>query len=210
MLAIGAAHAHSVTVIGSNADAIACYRAAESESKRPDALVRCSAAIEERQLTDRDRMATFVNRGIVRFRLEDLSGALADFDSALALIAAGAFLEWAEVYGSLYGTPREPVEHALAAGRDVICELDIQGAMSIKRSVPNSVLIFIEPPSFEELTRRLRGRGTEDPEAQGRRIKAAYDEIKQKRIYDHILVNDDMARATDELLRILEEHTRQG
>jgi tetratricopeptide (TPR) repeat protein len=85
MLAIGAAHAHSVTVIGSNADAIACYRAAESESKRPDALVRCSAAIEERQLTDRDRMATFVNRGIVRFRLEDLSGALADFDSALAL-----------------------------------------------------------------------------------------------------------------------------
>jgi guanylate kinase len=128
----------------------------------------------------------------------------------MAVRDRGGFLEWAEVYGSLYGTPREPVEHALAAGRDVICELDIQGAMSVKRSEEGSVLIFIEPPSFEELTRRLRGRGTEDPEAQGRRIKAAYDEIKQKRIYDHILVNDDMARATDELLRILEEHTRQG
>jgi guanylate kinase len=117
----------------------------------------------------------------------------------------GGFLESAEVYGCLYGTPREPVEHALAAGRDVVCELDIQGAMSIKRSVPNSVLIFIEPPSFEELTRRLRGRGTEDPETQGRRIRAAYEEIKQKRIYDHIVVNDDAARATEELLRILDK-----
>ena len=125
----------------------------------------------------------------------------------MAVRDAGGFLEWAEVYGFLYGTPREPVEHALAAGRDVICELDIQGAMSIKRAEQSSVLIFIEPPSFEELTRRLRGRGTEDPEAQGRRIKAAYDEIKQKRIYDHILVNDDVARATDELLRILGQHT---
>lgn len=116
----------------------------------------------------------------------------------------GEFLEWAEVYGNLYGTPRGQVETALVAGRDVICELDIQGALAVKRARPDAVLIFIEPPSLDELFLRLRGRGTEDPDTMSRRLRAAYDEVKEKVSYDHVIVNDDPVRAADELLRILE------
>ena len=116
----------------------------------------------------------------------------------------GDFLESAEVYGNYYGTPRAPIESALAMGRDVICELDIQGAQSVKRSKPDSVLIFIEPPSFEDLKHRLRGRGTEDPDALFRRLEAAYEEVKNRGIYDHIVINDEIERATEELARIIE------
>jgi guanylate kinase len=116
----------------------------------------------------------------------------------------GEFLESAEVYGNLYGTPRRPVEEAIASGRDVICELDIQGAASIKRAKPEAVLIFIEPPSFDELVGRLRGRGTEDAEALSRRLRAAYDEVKQKRLYDHIVINENLEDAVTAVLRILE------
>lgn len=81
----GAADAHSISVLGSNADAIACYRAADSEARRPDALDSCAQALANRDLTNYDRMATFVNRGIVRFRLEDFDGAIADFDEAMRI-----------------------------------------------------------------------------------------------------------------------------
>ena len=116
----------------------------------------------------------------------------------------GEFLESAEVYGNHYGTPRAPVDQALAGGRDVLCELDIQGALSIKRAKPDSVLIFIEPPSLDELFLRLRGRGTEDPETLTKRMRAAYEELKKKGTYDHIVINDDVRRAADEVVRILE------
>jgi len=116
----------------------------------------------------------------------------------------GEFLEWAEVYGNYYGTPRAQVDGALMTGRDVICELDIQGAMAVKRSRPEAVLIFIEPPSLDELFLRLRGRGTEDPETLSRRMRAAYDEVKNKASYNHIVINDDPERAAEEVLRILE------
>ncbi len=116
----------------------------------------------------------------------------------------GEFLESAEVYGNYYGTPRGPVESALAAGRDVICELDIQGALSAKRAKPDAILIFIEPPSLDELFLRLRGRGTEDPETMSKRMRSAYEELKNKGVYDNIVINDDVGRAADELVRILE------
>lgn len=116
----------------------------------------------------------------------------------------GEFLEWAEVYGNYYGTPRAPVESALRSGRDAICELDIQGASAVKRARPEAVLVFIEPPSLDELFLRLRGRGTEDPETLSRRMRAAYDEVKNKAAYDHIIVNDDPQRAAEDLVRILE------
>ena len=116
----------------------------------------------------------------------------------------GELLESAEVYGNYYGTPRTPIEAALATGRDVICELDIQGAQSVKRAKPEAVLVFIEPPSLDDLFLRLRGRGTEDPEALGARLRAAYDEVKKKASYDHIIVNDEVSRAADHLVRILE------
>ena len=122
----------------------------------------------------------------------------------VAMRERGDFLESAEVYGNFYGTPRGPVEEALSAGRDVVCELDIQGAAAVKRAIPEAILVFIEPPSLDELSKRLRGRGTEDPEAMRNRIKAAYEEVKAKGLYDYIVVNDDVSRAADELLRILE------
>ena len=116
----------------------------------------------------------------------------------------GEFLESAEVYGNFYGTPRAPVEAATAMGRDVICELDIQGAMAVKRARPDAVLIFIEPPSLDDLFLRLRGRGTEDSESMSKRMRSAYEELKNKGEYDHIVINDDVRRAADELVRILE------
>lgn len=117
----------------------------------------------------------------------------------------GEFLEWAEVYGNLYGTPRAPVDRALQAGQDVLCELDIQGALAVKRAKPDATLIFIEPPSLDDLALRLRGRGTEDAGALSHRLKAAYDEVKGKGLYDHIVVNDEVDRAAAQLLRILEK-----
>lgn len=116
----------------------------------------------------------------------------------------GEYLESAEVYGHLYGTPRIPVEHHLANGRDVLLEIDIQGAAMVKRAMPEAVLVFIEPPSLDELSARLRGRGTEDPDSLSRRMRASYDELKAKGTYDHIVVNDDLGRATGDLVRILE------
>jgi guanylate kinase len=122
----------------------------------------------------------------------------------------GEFLEWAEVYGNLYGTPRGPVDAALQAGRDVLCEIDTQGALQIKRTRPEAILIFIEPPSLDELVARLERRGTEDAEAVSRRVQAAYEEVKQKVVYDHVVVNDDLGAAVDELVRILSSTDRKG
>jgi guanylate kinase len=122
----------------------------------------------------------------------------------------GEFLEWAEVYGNLYGTPSAPVDAALAAGRDVLMELDTQGALQVKRARPEAILIFIEPPSLEELVRRLERRGTEDAESVSRRVQASYQEVKQKVVYDHAVVNDDLDAAIDQLVRILETTDGKG
>ena len=118
----------------------------------------------------------------------------------------GEFLESARVYDNYYGTPRQPVDEALSTGRSVLCELDIQGALAVKRARPHAILVFIEPPSYEELAARLRGRGTEGPEALSVRAQAAYEEIKKKGLYDHVVVNDDLDHAVSELVRILGGH----
>lgn len=120
----------------------------------------------------------------------------------------GEFLEWAEVYKNLYGTPREQVERNLASGRSTLLELDIQGAQSVKRTRPDAILIFIEPPSLDDLYKRLKGRGTEDAETMSRRIQAAYEEMKIRGTYEHIVVNDEVRRAADELLRIIEQELK--
>jgi len=126
-------------------------------------------------------------------------------DEFRALRDRGEFLESAEVFGHLYGTPRTQVERALAAGRDVIVEVDIQGAMAVKRAMPEAVLVFVEPPSMDELMARLRGRATEDRDSMRQRIEAAYEEVKVKRIYDQIVVNDEVGKAAEALVRILDE-----
>jgi guanylate kinase len=120
-----------------------------------------------------------------------------------ALRDAGGFLEWFEVFGDLKGTPRAPVEEHLAAGDDVLLEVDVQGALRIRSLLPQAVLVFVAPPSLEELERRLRDRGTESAEALQRRLGEAERELAQAPDFDHEVVNDDLERVVAEVAGIL-------
>ena len=122
--------------------------------------------------------------------------------------AAGGFLETAVVHGNRYGTPRGPVEEALAAGRTVILEIDAQGARSVRAAMPDAVLIFIEPPSWEILRARLEDRKTESAEALERRLKNAVEEMAAAPEFDHRVVNDELEEAVDQVIRILETTSR--
>lgn len=117
----------------------------------------------------------------------------------------GGFLESAEVHGDLYGTPREAVEAALAAGRDVLLEIDPQGARQVKRLVPTAVTIFVDPPDWETLEARLRARGTEDEDRMARRLESARREIAGAGDFDHRVVNDRLEEAVEQVNRILEQ-----
>ena len=119
------------------------------------------------------------------------------------LSADGGFLEWAEVHGNRYGTLRSAVEERARAGRTVILEIDPQGAEQVRRTMPEAVLIFIAPPSFGELRRRLERRGSETPEQIERRLHRAVAELEIADTYDYVVINDDVAQATDELACIV-------
>jgi guanylate kinase len=106
-----------------------------------------------------------------------------------AMIDHGDFFEWAEVHGNLYGTSRAGIEARMAAGEDVILEIDWQGALQIKKLFPNAVLIFILPPSFEELLQRLRRRGEDDSEVIATRMANARTEVAQARHFDFVIIN---------------------
>ena len=120
------------------------------------------------------------------------------------MIEHGALLEWAEIVGHRSGTPRAFVDEQLEAGRDVILEIDVKGAQQVRERVPGALLIFLLPPSFEELERRLRARGTEDDAKIERRLDAARWELQQEGWFDHRVVNDDVARASAEVAAIIE------
>ncbi len=123
---------------------------------------------------------------------------------------AGEFLEWAWVHGHRYGTLRQEVERVRAQGRSVVLEIDVQGGLNVRRSVPDAVLVFIEPPSAEELERRLRGRGTEDEASIERRLAGARGELEQAGSYDVRVVNDDLERACSELQEVIETYENNG
>jgi guanylate kinase len=125
------------------------------------------------------------------------------------LIDDDGLLEWAEVFGNLYGTPREFVEQQRAGGRDVILEIDVQGARQIRQRVPDAVLILLEPPSLDELARRLRGRGTESEEKIARRLSEASKELAQRSLFDHVVENDDIQRASSQVADIIESSHQQ-
>jgi guanylate kinase len=127
-----------------------------------------------------------------------------DEDAFDRMVAAGELLEWADIVGHRSGTPRGFVDDRLAAGRDVVLEIDVVGASQVRERVPGSVLIFIEPPSLEELERRLRGRGTETEEAIRRRLETAAWELEQRSWFDHVVVNDDLRRAAEQVTAIIE------
>jgi len=120
-----------------------------------------------------------------------------------AMLENGELLEWAPFVDHRSGTPRTFVEESLAAGRDVILEIDVKGAEQVRAEVPDATLIFLAPPSMEELERRLRGRGTEDDERIARRLDTAAWEMTQRDWFDHVVVNDDLERAADEVAAII-------
>ncbi|MBC7957802.1 MAG: guanylate kinase [Cytophagales bacterium] len=104
-------------------------------------------------------------------------------------IAAGDFFEWAEVHGNLYGTSRAEVEHLIGGGQDVVLEIDYQGALQIKRLFPNAILIFILPPSWDELAQRLTRRGEDQPDAIAQRLANARIEVAQAQYFDFVIIN---------------------
>lgn len=126
-----------------------------------------------------------------------------DREKFLKMLKEGAFLEWAEVYGELYGTPRKPVEEALARGQDIILEIDTQGAAQVKRCYPDGVFIFVVPPSFSELERRIKGRGTESPAAISDRLAWVKKEMDQLDLYDYVVVNDRVEEAVAKIQAII-------
>ncbi len=122
---------------------------------------------------------------------------------------AGELLEWATYLDHRYGTPRAWVDQQLAAGYDVVLEIEVKGAMLVRERCPEAVLIYMLPPSWEELKRRLAGRGSDDEETQRRRLAVAEDEMKMLPSYDYAIENDAVASAAHRFLAILEaEHWR--
>lgn len=124
-----------------------------------------------------------------------------EFDS---LIEEGQMLEWAVVHGrNRYGTLRSTVEAAMAEGRSVLLEIDLQGARQVKKSMPEANFVFLAPPSWDEMVRRLVGRGTETPEEQQQRLETAKLELAAEPEFDHTVVNDDVQRAAAELVSLM-------
>src|SRR5450759_2113578 len=117
---------------------------------------------------------------------------------------AGEFLEWAVVHGrAKYGTPRAPVDEALAAGRLALLEIDLQGARQVREQIPESLFVFLAPPSWDELVRRLVGRGTESEEEREVRLTTARLELAAQREFDATIVNDNVQRASEELVSLM-------
>ncbi|HHY43030.1 MAG TPA: guanylate kinase [Thermoanaerobacterales bacterium] len=118
-------------------------------------------------------------------------------------IKKGEFLEWAKVYNNYYGTPKDKVFKQLREGKDVILEIDIQGAAQVKRNYPEGVFIFISPPSIDELKKRITKRGTDSADSIELRVKCAAEEIKAALEYDYIVLNDDLNQAALRLQSII-------
>ncbi|MFB6605982.1 guanylate kinase [Streptomyces noursei] len=133
--------------------------------------------------------------GVQYFFVED-----EEFDK---LIANGELLEWAEFAGNRYGTPRQAVLDRLAAGEPVLLEIDLQGARQVRESMPEAHLVFLAPPSWDELVRRLTGRGTEAPEVIERRLEAARIELAAEKEFDVTLVNTSVEDVSRELLALM-------
>jgi guanylate kinase len=126
------------------------------------------------------------------------------------LVEDGAFLEWVEVFGHRYGTLIGPVAEALEQGRDVILEIDVQGAARVREHMPDAALIFLAPPSFEALYERIRGRHTESEAEMARRLDAARWEMDQASWFDHVVINDEVDRAAAEVAAIIDGNPDPG
>lgn len=120
-----------------------------------------------------------------------------------AMCEAGEFLEWAEVHGNFYGTSRRRIESSLKEGRDVLLEIDWQGAQQVRRQFPEAIGVFILPPSLAELERRLRGRGTDSEAVIARRLAAAVGEMAHLVEFDYVIINNNLQAASEELVTLV-------
>ena len=130
-------------------------------------------------------------------------------DEFRRLIETGALLEWAEYAGNLYGTPRSWAQQQIAGGTVGILDIEVQGALQVRKNVADALLVFLAPPSLDELERRLRGRGTEDDRAVHQRLQEARRELDQRTQFDVVVVNDDLDRCVDEVVAAIEA-AREG
>lgn len=124
-------------------------------------------------------------------------------------IEAELWAEWARVHGNLYGTSAQYIEQNMAAGRDILMDIDVQGARQILGRFPEAIAIFIRPPSLEVLLERMRSRGTENEAVIALRMANAEKEMAQQGMYRHVLVNDDLKRAADEFIALLQRYRSQ-
>ena len=160
---------------------------AELFKKRPDVLFSISSITRPmRQGEKEGEKYNFISKEKFEYMIEN-----------------DMFLEHNIFVENYYGTPREPVERAVAEGKDIIIEVDVNGAAQIREKLPEAVSIFIMPPSFHELKRRLKGRGTESEELIEKRLNSALGEIKRASEYDYIIVNDDITAAADNILSVI-------
>lgn len=130
-------------------------------------------------------------------------------DAFEEMIKEGAFLEWAMYNNNYYGTPLPPVLEQLEQGKDVLLEIDVQGALNVKQNFPDGVYIFIAPPDKETLRKRLEGRGTENPEEINRRVAAADLELSKQDEYDYVVVNGVVQDAVDQIKEIIKMRSEE-
>jgi guanylate kinase len=121
-------------------------------------------------------------------------------------IGTGLWAEWAEVHGNYYGTSARFINRELAAGKDILLDIDVQGTLQVLEHYKNAVTFFIMPPSLDTLRQRLESRGTDSPQTIDSRLIKAKEEIAQKQRYHHIIVNDDLAAAVSELVSLIENY----
>jgi len=121
-------------------------------------------------------------------------------------IESNKWVEWAEVYGNFYGTSAEFLDTCLASGKHILLDIDIQGTIQIKKQYPDSVTIFIMPPSLETLRTRLESRGTDTRQVIEKRLETAKKEMEEKDFYHHVIINDQLSKAVSELIEIIESY----
>ena len=162
--------------------------AAAVRERHPDVWISVSATTRPPRPGERD--------GVHYFFVSD-----DEFD---AMVDRGDLLEWAVVHrAARYGTPRGPVEEALAAGRPALLEIDLQGARQVRSTMPGALFVFLKPPSWDELVRRLVGRGTESESERRRRLETAREELAAEREFDVTVVNHEIHAAADELVALM-------
>jgi guanylate kinase len=169
--------------------------AAAVRERHPDVWISVSATTRKPRPGEQD--------GVHYFFVSD-----DEFD---AMVERGDLLEWAVVHQSArYGTPRGPVEQALAAGRLALLEIDLQGARQVRATMPNALFVFLKPPSWDELVRRLVGRGTETKEERARRLETAVLELAAEKEFDVTIVNASVREAADQLVKLIRSPSISG